>query len=215
MLIDLDLDYFNPLQRPITVLEGLIGRIPVGTPTVVVVEHQAIIRPIRRWVSAGVLRTPFDWWHIDHHHDFYLDEHSPPGRWEPIDSANFGYYMPRRYYRRLVWVAVDGVDDRDDWQAAKAWMRSYGKQVVYKELVRFRFPEVPEAFVVTISPDYILYDDRTLAEMLAKIQDRFNVAWMPISKVAWNSPKWRHVNTWIRVRPERFHAWANTRWGLV
>jgi len=208
ILLDLDMDYFNHLEDPVSVLSSLLSRVPGNIPAEIVLEHQTIIPYVCKWIRCKAMPIPFKWMHVDQHHDFYRSKK------RPVDCGNFGYFMPVKYYREFVWVSQsDGERVCNDWDTMAApWMQDRGIRVneCYHPIKISKDDRVV-GMVVAISPDYVEYDELILVDMLIMIKEHFNLKSIPLPKKRkrgdehFEERKW--ICSWHRHASKQVYEW--------
>ncbi len=113
-ILDIDLDYFNLVEKPFWRLEKLLKWAEVPVAFIVEEHHKAFVRWKER-VRNGTLTRPLNILHVDEHHDM-MDEKASP------NIANFMYHAMRMWPRcRVHWLIEHRVDTPRMWLDDDIW----------------------------------------------------------------------------------------------
>ena len=176
-LLDIDLDYFNKFksqERRMKCLRSIIGKLPRSLPCEIFTEHHEILSIIGRWVQLDILKPRFIIYHVDQHHDYY---NAMFWTKENINCGNYGYFIPAKYYKKVVWV-VDRIDEEEtygsDWSAAKRILKEQKIQSMMTEKYLWS-PSKIGGVCFAVSPDFVEFSLKHLQKMIQTVADYFSV----------------------------------------
>jgi len=155
-ILDIDLDYFRFLTRPLERLNELLGW--AGRPVDAVFDHHQ--EALELWndaIQKGVIRCPQFILHVDEHHDMM-------GERPPVSSGNFVYFAMRRWLACSVhWLVDMRIDSPNQWLSAEAW-ESVAERFTSGSRLPRCWPK-PDLVTVAISPGFL---SRKLRDRLMK-----------------------------------------------
>ena len=159
-ILDIDLDYFNLVDRPVQRLERLLkwASRPVSY---IVHSHHIALRRWRACLEERGLPEPQHILHVDEHHDM-MDENPAP------NIANVVFHAMRIWPKvRVHWLVEQPIDSPSVWLSEESW-----------RLLRHRFTwgphrprNWPRPHVVSVctSPQFVLQEQlERLMEVVAR-----------------------------------------------
>jgi hypothetical protein len=115
-ILDIDLDYFNPVEAPVLRLRQMLlwAQVPVA---VVAVQHNEALPLWENHITKHKLTPPTHILHVDEHHDMMDDK-------KRTSLSNVIYHAMTRWQQcRVHWLVRDRIDDPSLWLEADTWDR--------------------------------------------------------------------------------------------
>jgi len=159
LLLDIDLDYFNLMDNPAKRLAELLAW--ADCPVSLVVEdHNKVLRWWRSCVKKGKLRQPKYILHVDEHHDM-MDEKKTP------NIANFICHAMRIWPEvRVHWLVEHAIDSPAMWLSDDTWAMLSRRFTCGSHRPR-KWPK-PQLVSVCTSPEFV--SDRLRCELMTIIE---------------------------------------------
>jgi len=170
ILVSVDLDFWCPGSwkgRPKISFNTFLKSIPNNIQCYLTIEHQEILRPIRKAVKNNVLSIPFNIIHIDTHHDFYFNN----ARGKKIDCGNFWWSLPKRWYKSFKWHQPYCPEEWD-WESVKDKLGD--KVIASDKKPKINWRRVG-LITFTLSPDYCEDLISKTEKMIKAITQKFNL----------------------------------------
>lgn len=159
VILDIDLDYFGLVARPIHELDKLLEWAARPVDFVVEHHHEAYLR----WtalVQKHIITSPQFIIHVDEHHDMLSEK-------RPVQFGNFLYFAMRRWPRcRVHWLTVNPIDHPDMWLSERAW-DSVSARFESGSNIQQHWPK-PDLVSICRSPDFI--DEQLCWRLLRRIK---------------------------------------------
>lgn len=168
--VSIDIDYWTPSswgKHPKINFYKFLKSIPCNIQTHMTIEHNEILRPLRKAVKNKTLSVPFNIVHIDTHHDYYFN--STRGR--KIDCGNFMWSIPKKWYKLFKWYQPNYPEDWD-WEEVKEKLKNKAK--ASEEIPKINWDRVG-LLTFTLSPDYceeLIYEAEKIIKTITK---KFNL----------------------------------------
>ena len=210
--VDIDLDYFNESESPMSQFESMMLSIDPSTKAFFCVNHQEVLPIVNEAVEKKWIKKPFTIFRVDDHHDYY----GRPDQ-KSIHCGNFGYHVPLDFYKEFVWVTRSPTTYHDDWGRAKNWIKQQGKKArvvtgnfvgnhyysiwkykknIIKDNAPYWDPRDVGLVTITVSPDYQELK-HNLGAMVEYCADYFKIKERPVREGKFYRPSgWK-----LRSRP--------------
>lgn len=169
-LVSVDLDFWCPSSwngRTIISFNKFIKSIPNNIRCHLSIEHQEVLRPLRKAVKDNSLSVPFNIVHIDSHHDFYFNS----ARGKKIDCGNFMWSIPRKWFKLFKWYQPK-YPEESDWDKAKNTLKN--KIITSQQIPKINWNRVG-LITFTLSPDYCKNLISKAEQMIKMITQKFNL----------------------------------------
>ena len=170
-ILDIDLDYFEFLDRPVQRLDELLGW--AERPVDAVFDHHR--KALELWTQAtkrSKLATPQFILHVDQHHDML-------GERLPLNSGNFLFFAMRRWSKcRVHWLVDMVIDSPRQWLSERAW-RSVAQRFSGSDHLPLGWPK-PDLVTVCTSPGFV---NEALSRQLLKRIGRLKEMTGPVAPI--------------------------------
>ena len=170
ILVSVDLDYWCPSSwrnHPKINFNTFLKSIPNNIKVYLTIEHQEILRPIRRAVKNNILSVPFNIVQIDTHHDFYFNS----TRGKKIDCGNFWWSLPQQWYKSFKWHCPY-YPEMWDWELVKDKLKN--RTMISNKKPKINWNRVG-LITFTLSPDYCEDLIEKTEKMIKTITQKFNL----------------------------------------
>ncbi len=169
-IVSIDLDFWAPSSwngRVKISFKKFLESIPNNIPCHITIEHQEILRPIRKAVKNNLISVPFNIIHIDTHHDFYFNS----CRGKKIDCGNFFWSVPRKWFKLFKWYQPH-YPEESDWDKVRNIFKN--KIMTSKKKPKINWGRVG-LITFTLSPDYCESFASQLEQIIKLITIKFNL----------------------------------------
>ena len=168
--VSVDFDYWCPSSwegRAKINFYKFLKSIPNNIPTYLTIEHQEVLRPLRKAVKNNTLSVPFNIIHVDTHHDYYFNN----ARGKKIDCGNFLWSIPQKWYKLFKWYQPYYPEEWD-WERVKDKLNN--KVMASNKKPKINWGRVG-LITFTLSPDYCEDLINKTERMIKTITRKFNL----------------------------------------